>query len=229
MPADILQKGVIIHNGGDTIVDFPVRLVGFNFDLRSPAEDGSIVVRDFALQKPTAKWKASDWTVYGKGYKLQSVSGGESLRINRAADVQRSVSLFRKHLPVVAKENLKELGKEVTVRIRADKGGVNAVSLLYKDAKGETFQIKNNLRCAAGSAQTYTFDLSGLQSKNGMIIYGGNKDRTIDFPLKLLGFTVDFDKGGKNGAVEVYPPVYGTPTDNDLSKAAGGGGAIGID
>lgn len=40
----ILRKGVIIHSGGNREVDFPLRLLGFNFDLKPSRDDGSILV-----------------------------------------------------------------------------------------------------------------------------------------------------------------------------------------
>ncbi|MDR1280713.1 MAG: formylglycine-generating enzyme family protein [Opitutaceae bacterium] len=43
--AAILKPGVIIHSGGDRQVDFPVRLLGFIFDLTPERHDGGILVR----------------------------------------------------------------------------------------------------------------------------------------------------------------------------------------
>lgn len=49
-PADgILQKGVIVHKGGDGKVDFPVRLLGFNFDLKKDADPGTIRVKPYEI------------------------------------------------------------------------------------------------------------------------------------------------------------------------------------
>ncbi|EIP97717.1 hypothetical protein OpiT1DRAFT_02164 [Opitutaceae bacterium TAV1] len=47
--AAILKPGVIIHSGGDRQVDFPVRLLGFTFDLTPERHDGGILVRPYEI------------------------------------------------------------------------------------------------------------------------------------------------------------------------------------
>lgn len=43
-PEELLKPGVIIHSGGNGRVDFPVRLLGFNFDLNPDRADGAVIV-----------------------------------------------------------------------------------------------------------------------------------------------------------------------------------------
>ena len=55
--AGVLQKGVIVHRGGNGKVDFPVRLLGFNFELRNAKPDGSILLKPYEITAPAPRWE----------------------------------------------------------------------------------------------------------------------------------------------------------------------------
>lgn len=80
----ILRKGVIVHKGGDGKVDFPVRLLGFNFELKpGAAADGSILVREWERARPLTRWEPGAWTVYGEGYTLGKGKNESELVVSR--------------------------------------------------------------------------------------------------------------------------------------------------
>ncbi|MGN1365783.1 MAG: hypothetical protein ACI406_10485, partial [Victivallis vadensis] len=110
---------------------------------------------------------------------------------------------------------------------RPEGSGIRAVSFLVQDAKGETFQLKRQLKVRPGAGATARFDLSCFPAGKGLVIYGGNQDRRLDYPVKLLGFNFDFEKGGAAGTLTVNPPEFGRG--GDAGELSGGGGAVAMD
>lgn len=39
------------------------------------------------------------------------------------------------------------------------------------------------------------FDLTRIPQGRNLIVYGGNNDKKLDYPVKLLGFNFEFVKG----------------------------------
>ncbi len=101
----------------------------------------------------------------------------------------------------------------------------------------EKFQIKKfNLRLADSSGETFQYQLPtsdlkpGLQTisatikaAGGFSSWGGNKNRTIDFPVKLAGFSVDFAATEGTGEMSVgsvdFTPAELTPGELLLNAA----------
>jgi len=65
-PRAILEEGVIVHRGGDQKVDFPVRLLGFTFDL-NPADGGSILMKPYEIHNQTVTPKTQNRNDIGGG------------------------------------------------------------------------------------------------------------------------------------------------------------------
>lgn len=225
--AGILQKGVIVHKGGDGKVDFPVRLLGFNFELRpDAAEDGSILVKGYELAKPLSRWEPGAWTVYGNGFKLAKGANDSELTVSRAADARSYASLFSTRLPVLAKDEA-AWPKSVEIAFRPETVGVHSVSFLVQDAKGETFQLKESFAPVVDTTKILRFDLTRFVTGEKLVIYGGDKNRKLDYPVKLLGFNFEFAKSDRPGKLTVNPPEF-DKTDGETTEA-GGGGAVAMD
>ena len=225
--AGIQQKGVIVHKGGDGKVDFPVRLLGFNFELRpDAAEDGSILVKGYDLAKPLSRWEPGAWTVYGNGFKLAKGANDSELVIGRAPDARPYVSLFSTRLPVLAKDET-AWPKSVEIAFRPETVGVHSVSFLVQDAKGETFQLKESFAPVVDTTKILRFDLTRFVTGEKLVVYGGDKNRKLDYPVKLLGFNFEFTKSDRSGKLTVNPPEF-NKTDGETTEA-GGGGAVAMD
>lgn len=220
----ILKKGVIVHKGGDGKVDFPVRLLGFNFELKpDAAENGFILVKGWERIRPLTRWEPGAWTVYGEGYALAKGADDSELVVKRTPGGRAYASLFSARPPVLAKDAA-SWPKSVEISFRPEKAGVRAVSFLVQDATGETFQIKESIKSAAGETHFLRFDLTRIPQGRNLIVYGGNKDRKPDYPVKLLGFNFDFEKSNDPGMLIVNPPEFDKP-----AGEAGGGGAIAME
>lgn len=224
--AGVLQKGVIVHRGGNGKVDFPVRLLGFNFELRNAKPDGSILLKPYEVTAPAPRWEPGAWTVYGSGYELLRGTGDTEAVIRHTPEGRGYASLFSTRHPVLAKDE-KSWPETVAVTFRPEGSGIRAVSFLVQDAKGETFQLKRQLKVRPGAGATARFDLSCFPAGKGLVIYGGNQDRRLDYPVKLLGFNFDFEKGGAAGTLTVNPPEFGRG--GDAGELSGGGGAVAMD
>lgn len=225
--AGILQKGVIVHKGGDGKVDFPVRLLGFNFELRpDAAEDGSILVKGYEQAKPLTRWEPGAWTVYGNGFKLAKGADDSELVISRAPDARSYASLFSTRLPVLAKEEA-AWPKSVEIAFRPETVAVHSVSFLVQDAGGETFQLKENFTPVVDATKILRFDLTRLVKGENLVVYGGDKNRRLDYPVKLLGFNFEFAKSDLPGKLTVNPPEF-DKNDGETTET-GGGGAVAMD
>ena len=221
----ILRKGVIVHKGGDGKVDFPVRLLGFNFELKpGAAADGSILVREWERARPLTRWEPGAWTVYGEGYTLGKGKNESELVVSRTPGGRAYASLFSTRLPVVARDAA-SWPKNVEISFRPEKAAVHSVSFLVQDAKGETFQLKENIKPAEGETRLMRFDLTRIPQGRNLIVYGGNNDKKLDYPVKLLGFNFEFVKGDQPGTLVVNPPEFDKPAE----ESAGGGGAVAME
>ncbi len=223
----ILRKGVIIHNhkGGNKQVDFPIRLLGFNFDRKDADDNGSIHIKTYSIVKPAARWETGGWTVYGEGYKLVPGKDASELRIERTPGGRDYVSLFTTRKTVLAAKP-EDWAKKLTIGFKPETVGLRSVSFLAMDAAGETFQLKRNLKVAPGEFRQLELDLSPFAEGKGLISYGGNNDKKLDYPIRLLGFNFDFDKSDAPSTLTVNAPEFG---DNGQKDLAGGGGAIDMD
>ncbi len=223
----ILRKGVIIHNlkDGNKQVDFPVRLFGFNFDQRNADDNGSISVKSYSIVKPAPRWAAGDWTVYGEGYKLRPGKDASALVIERTPGGRAYASLFTTRKTILAAKP-EEWPKKLTFSFQPETVGLRAVSFLVMDAAGETFQLKRNLKVAPGEFQQLELDLTAFTEGKGLISYGGNNDKKLDYPVRMLGFNFDFEKSDDPGTLQVNAPVF---DDADSKNLSGGGGAANMD
>lgn len=215
--AGILQKDVIVHRGGNGQVDFPIRLLGFSFDIRNTKPDGFILLKPYEITTPTPRWEPGAWAVYGKGYQLLRSPGDKQAVIQHTPGGRAYVSLFSTRHPVLAEDG-KSWPKTVTVTFRPEGSDITAASFLVQDEKGEIFQIRQPLKAKAGAEATARFDLSRFPAGKGLIIFEGNRDRKLDYPVKLLGFNFDFKKGGSAGTLTVKPPEFDSG-DGDASPA----------
>ena len=105
---------------------------------------------------------------------------------------------------------------EVLFSVKAQRGGFDQPETLRcKGWKQETIlrMLENNMENA---------EIPEL-----LVIYGGNQDRRLDYPVKLLGFNFDFEKGGAAGTLTVNPPEFGRG--GDAGELSGGGGAVAMD
>ncbi len=223
--ASLLGNSVIIHKGGDGKIDFPVRLLGFNFDLKSAEDNGGIWLKDYQTEQPKARWTPGEWTVYGEGYKLIPSKNGESVTIERIPGKRAYASLFAVKPPVIAKDE-QSWPKTVEIGFTPSKVGIHAVSFLVQDAAGETFQIKIDRKPVIDQPQTVKFELKQFIDGNKLITYGGNNDKKLDYPVKLLGFNFEFDKSDEASTLAVTPPEFDR---TEAPDSAGGGGAIAMD
>jgi len=223
--AALLGNSVIIHKGGNGKIDFPVRLLGFNFDLKSADDTGSITLKDYRTEKSKARWTPGEWTVYGEGYKLIPSKNGETVTVERTPGKRAYVSLFAVKPPVLAKDG-QSWPQTVEICFTPDKVGLHAVSFLVQDAAGETFQLKLDQKTAPGEQQTAKFELKQFTDGAKLIAYGGNNDKKIDYPVKLLGFNFEFDKSDEASTLAVTPPEFDRP---DTPDSAGGGGAVAME
>ena len=222
----ILKPGVIVHKGGDGKVDFPVRLLGFNFELRpDAAADGSILVGCWERLKPQKRWERGGWTVYGEGYKLARSADDSELIVTRTPGGRSYASLFTTKPPVLAKD-ASSWPKSVEISFRPEKVAVHSVSFLVQDASGETFQVKEDITPVVGQSRSLRFDLARIPQGRSLIVYGGDGNRKLDYPVRLLGFNFEFVRSDESGTLTVRPPEFDKTTE---VETGGGGGAVAME
>ncbi len=79
----------------------------------------------------------------------------------------------------------------VTVRFEAPKGcPVRKIGLRLTDKTNETFQFSKSVNFAQGGIFEETWEVSAGQWPGGS--WGGNNDKTLDQPMKVYGFGVDY-------------------------------------
>lgn len=165
----------------------------------TPATPAGIEFRDtvaFRVLEPGLK--LAEWTTYAKGFKLSQGADKTQARITWEKDRAGYVSFF-KRTPALFAENEAELDRAVSLPIRPEAGAeVRGVSLLFLDRNNETFQLKQVVRPPEGTWTTLRFDPRALLQE-GVIVHRGG-DEKVDFPIRLLGFTIDL-KASDDGAI----------------------------
>lgn len=192
------------------------------------APDGAEFRDTVAFRVTAPKLRLADWITYAQGYRLSPEADQARVRITWEKDRASYVSFFLRR-PVAFAADAAGLDREVTLPIRPESGaGVRAVSLLFQDRNNETFQIKQSGRLPDGDWTTLRFTPREILGPNVIIHRGG--DRTVDFPVRLLGFTIDLD-ARDGGSVLLRPYAVGSRSgiDEAAPPADGGGGAVGMD
>lgn len=151
--------------------------------------------------KTAAKIKPGVWCNYSKGFRLEQAENDTALKLSWEAKPSRGYGNVFLRSPVVFAKNEKELGRGVRFIFRPGAKNIAAVSLLFLDKSGETFQLKQNVRSVTpGEWRGIDFDPMLILGKN-VIHYGGNKDGKVDFPVRFLGFNVDIRKPEEPGSL----------------------------
>lgn len=93
--------------------------------------------------------------------------------------------------PVTIATNAGELkGVVFTLDLFGDPAGlVQQASVRLVDSTGETFQYGSRTRLRPGTWATVTIPV-----ENPVSVWGGNKDRKIDFPVKFRAVAIDCDR-----------------------------------
>ncbi len=157
------------------------------------------------LKKGPRQWDAASWQLWTKGCKKElSKDGGEmsvSWQHSRPAFV-----ITQKLGPELA-ASLGDLKGKLAMEFRYDSANLKRVFLQANDANGETFQIPcETLKLENGSWSKVEFDLQTF-SKAKASAWGGDKNKSLDFPLRLLGFVFEFDSSQKDcGKILLHPP-----------------------
>lgn len=234
--AGITEKGVIVHSGGNGKVDFPVSLLGFNFDHGAVPAGASVLVAGMEVTEPASLWRRGAWNVYGDGYRIKGISADQAeLSISRQGAGRAYASLVSTNRPVIA-ETAREWPQNVAIGVRSGGIDLTSVSLLLVDAGGETFQLKQKVDAPRGIYRQVVFDLQAFASNSGLIIYGGDGNKKIDYPVRLFGFNFDFARSDKPVELTLNAPqidiaagAAGSGGASTVKKPVAGGGAADMD
>ena len=116
--------------------------------------------------------------------------------------------------------------KSVEISFRPEKVAVHSVSFLVQDASGETFQVKEDITPVVGQSRSLRFDLARIPQGRSLIVYGGDGNRKLDYPVRLLGFNFEFVRSDEFGTLTVRPPEFDKTTE---VETGGGGGAVAME
>jgi len=98
---------------------------------------------------------------------------------------------------------------------------VHSFNFQVQDAGGETFQLKENFTPVVDTTKILRLDLTRFVKGENLVIYGGDKNRKLDYPVKLLGFNFEFVKSDQPGKLTVNPSEF-DKTDDEMTDAGGG-------
>ncbi len=84
---------------------------------------------------------------------------------------------------------------------------VRQLNLRLIDASGEIFQFPQPVRWDRAGIWDTEFNIKA-NPINAKSSWGGNADKKLDFPVKLLGFSLNFNKGTGAGSVDVNNISY---------------------
>lgn len=148
-----------------------------------------------AAEIPTGS--AADWRLNATDKREQTLSAvdyspeiGKVLEINLKPSVFSYIELgLKKPVPIAADaEELK--GVTFSLDLFAEPADtVRMAAVRLQDATGETFQYRAPVKLRPGTWANVTIAIDKPVS-----IWGGNKDRKIDFPVSFSAVTVDCDK-----------------------------------
>ena len=91
---------------------------------------------------------------------------------------------------------------------------------------GETFQVKEDITPVVGQSRSLRFDLARIPQGRSLIVYGGDGNRKLDYPVRLLGFNFEFVRSDESGTLTVRPPEFDKTTE---VETGGGGGAVAME
>ncbi len=166
-----------------------------------------------------------EWITYSKGFRISTAANGAQIRIEWQKERDSYTSFFLR-TPKLFAESAEKLESELTLPIFTQKANVGAVSLLFLDRNGETFQIKQTATIPEGKWQTVQFNPAGILQK-GVIVHKGG-DGKVDFPVRLLGFNFDLRTGtADDGSILIKSYELSTAEkEEEETKLEGGGGAV---
>ncbi len=205
-------------------------MVGFDFDYPAASDEASIRVAGLEVIEPVSRWQRGAWNVYGEGFRITGISDDETeLQIAREGEGRTYATLASATKPVIA-EKAGQWPDNLEIGLRSDGIGLSSVSLLLVDAGGEIFQLKQPVNAIRGSYGSLLFGLESFIAGDGLIVYGGDGNKGIDYPVRLYGFNFDFVRSGEAVLLSVTPPSLNVGVDGDVVPAPGaGGGAANMD
>ncbi len=196
-----------IHYGGnnDGKVDFPVRILGFNFDIKRNNEDGKLIIEPYKVTEYAEKVSSVPvnpkiWITYSKGFKIGANEENTELKLAWQTD-RKSYGSFYLKRPKGFAQKPEQLKKQITLDYNSGNAPLYAISLMFIDKKGEFFQIKRHVKPVAEQWNTVSFDTT--KAITTKIHYGGNKDGKIDYPIRFLGFNFDIKQNKEAGEIKL--------------------------
>ncbi len=167
-------------------------------------DDKSAIYQDTAAFKPlNLKVKADSWMTYNKAFKLQSSQDKKAIKITWNKNDSPYIEVSRKQIDLKA-ENANELPESISVSFKTDKASIGALSIRFRDKNDEVYQIKQAVlksKQTEDGSTKITFNPKELLNGKGIIIYGGDKNKSPDFPLSFTEFTFDFSSREDNGSL----------------------------
>lgn len=134
------------------------------------------------------------WNLSRDGFHLDFKKKSEKTGISAKISWDKNhFKFFEFHRKIKKNDFLfnKELNGIVSFYVYTDfPEAVNKIGLRLIDAKGEVFQFRKDLPKEKGKWMKISFTLAPNTKAEH---WGGNKDGKIDFPVSLLGISMDFN------------------------------------
>ena len=165
-----------------------------------------------------------DWTTYSRGCRLSQENSTE-IRLSWGEQRPAYVGFTARNSGIFA-EDKQMLEGELSLPVNPGGARISAVSLLFRDAGGNTFQLKQPVRLPEGRWSKVRFRPEEILGK-GVIVYHPEKGG-VQWPVTLHGFNFDFDSRGTAGPGAILLKNY----ERNLrytGNLSGGGGSVGMD
>jgi len=135
--------------------------------------------------------------------------------MERVAQLQFTPGKFRYAelalaVPPPLPDKASALNGRLTVEVMSpNPEAIVSLSLRLRDANGEIYQLMKPLELRRGIWQKVTFIFD--HETRYPVIFGGDNNRKMDFPIRLWGVTVDFDQGFRDrGEIYIASPSWRT-------------------
>ncbi len=169
------------------------------------------------------QFSVKQWITYSRGYQLSQKSEDEiEISWQKSRD---SIAGFTAKSAFPFAENQTEQECTFTLPIKPSGAEITAVNLLFRDATGDTYQLKQKVSLKPDQWNMVRFNTGDIHRAGAIIHRGG--DGKIDYPVALHGFNFDVNLEKSSDSGSVLLKHYERTGQKELQT--GGGGSVGMD
>ena len=203
-PARPGNANVIYGGDKNRQIDWPLRLHSVVLSIDNSARAGEATLAGIDMEAPSLP---PEWLSFASGVRVGGVQrstttaepGENQTRLTWTAETPNPIEIS-----VVPSKNLDvpPTGPVMLVMELPENSPVHHVHLRFRDANGE---IHQSSAAAAPGRKQYGFDIL-----HPTVIYGGDKNRQIDWPLRFHSVVLSFNPTGQPGEA-ILDGIYCTP------------------